>query len=349
MKILHIIVSLKTGGAETMLIDMVNAQVNRHEVSLCIINSDYETEMFRLLDKRVKMILLHRRPGTRRLSDLIRLNYQAYFHRYDVIHGHDTTMMRYLRFRLRPHVLTVLTVHDTRTSLRGIGYYDVVVSISVAVRNMLAQHGLVSSPVVYNGIRPEQLEPATRRFSALTTTIHLVQVGRLVHEKKGQHLSIQALALLAQKLPHYHVYLDFIGEGDSLAYLEALGKALGVADRIRFLGKCPREQVYTQLKEYDLLLQPSLFEGFGLTVVEAMTVGIPVLISDIEGPMEIIHNGKFGFCFAHNDAEAMADKLDYMLTHKAEVEAVADVARKRAELFTVSSMVLNYEQIYLKK
>ena len=57
------------------------------------------------------------------------------------------------------------------------------------------------------------------------------------------------------------------------------------------------------------MVQPSLYEGFGLTVVEAMATRLPVLVSNIEGPMEIIENGNYGYYFEKGDSEMCAEKI----------------------------------------
>ena len=60
---------------------------------------------------------------------------------------------------------------------------------------------------------------------------------------------------------------------------------------------------------YDLLVQPSRYEGFGLTVVEGMAAGVPVLVSDIEGPMEVIDKGRHGFAFRSEDFHDCGDRM----------------------------------------
>ena len=83
-----------------------------------------------------------------------------------------------------------------------------------------------------------------------------------------------------------------------------------------------REDVYASLCEYDVLIQPSRYEGFGLTVAEGMAAGIPVVVSDIEGPMEIIRHGLYGYPFKSDDAAALTTALE---------EVIADVATERLE------------------
>jgi glycosyltransferase involved in cell wall biosynthesis len=63
------------------------------------------------------------------------------------------------------------------------------------------------------------------------------------------------------------------------------------------------------LREYDLLIQPSLYEGFGLTVVEGMIAKVPVLVSNTDGPMNIIDSEQYGYSFTVNDSSDLTNKI----------------------------------------
>ena len=108
-----------------------------------------------------------------------------------------------------------------------------------------------------------------------------------------------------------NIQLDIIGEGNSEEYLKNLTTKYNLIDQIRFLGLKDRNYIYEHLKDYDLLIQPSLNEGFGLTVAEGMAAKIPVLVSDIDGPMEVIGSGKYGFFFKVGNAEKLAEQYIY--------------------------------------
>ncbi|MBK9737018.1 MAG: glycosyltransferase family 4 protein [Saprospiraceae bacterium] len=141
-----------------------------------------------------------------------------------------------------------------------------------------------------------------------STTFKIVQVGRLEHEIKGQHILINALNILINKYSVRNIHLDFIGEGSSLKYLMKLTDKLSVTKYVSFLGLCDREYIYTHLRDYNVLVQPSLFEGFGLTVVEALAAGIEVLVSDVDGPLEIIEKTGYGYIFKSGNAEDCGSK-----------------------------------------
>ena len=347
MKILHIIFSFNIGGAENLLIDIINRQALRYKLSLCIINDVYNEDLLAQIDKRVELLLLNRRPGSQNIVDVIKLNYHLLHFNPSVIHCHDSNIIKYLF--LRRFYKTVLTIHATRLPLDGIMKYNIVVSVSKAIAQELKQRKLLlTSTVVYNGVEADAIHAKdSPDFPKQKDTISIVQVGRLEHDIKGQDLAIKAIALLQQKFPYINIQLDLIGGGSSAGYLRKLSIELGIENRVHFLGIKSREYIYSQIKNYDLLIQPSIYEGFGLTVAEGMIAGLPVLVANVEGPMEIIQNGKYGFFFHSNNIENMVQKLSYIIQH---VEIVNEISLKGKQYSSSKFNILNtidaYDNIY---
>ena len=100
------------------------------------------------------------------------------------------------------------------------------------------------------------------------------------------------------------------------------------------------------LKDYDLLVQPSIYEGFGLTVAEAMAAQLPVLVSDIEGPMEIIDQGKYGLFFKANDQESLANALSGILERGFDEHLVEDAMHYVKSKYDVSVTAEKYVNQY---
>lgn len=105
------------------------------------------------------------------------------------------------------------------------------------------------------------------------------------------------------------VEVCFVGVGASRSLLEDMAIALGLKNNVSFLGAKRKEWLCHNLKNYDLLLQPSRIEGFGLTIVEGMAAKIPVLISNIEGPMEVIMSDGHGYFFETENSNDCATKI----------------------------------------
>lgn len=304
MRVAHLIWSFMAGGSETMLVDIANEQALSSEVAIIIGNSDTADVVLQSLSHRVKVELIGRPPASRNPWYIFKIVQALKTFKPDIVHAHQESFVKILRFLSIPKVLTV---HDTNQTLQSIREYDALYSISEAVRHDIqTKQPDVRSTVICNGICFSTVQHKT---SYGQLPFRVVQVGRLDHRIKGQDILLRALQTAAKSIGSGKITLDFIGEGPSREYLIALAKELGIAGQCRFLGAQPRKTIYEQLHTYDLLVQPSRYEGFGLTVVEAMAARIPVLVSNMEGPMEIIANGKHGYFFTAEDHVDCSQKL----------------------------------------
>ena len=132
---------------------------------------------------------------------------------------------------------------------------------------------------------------------------YLISVGRLV-ERKGYKYLIKALSLLPNK-----IHLNLIGDGPLENQLKNLSKKLKVDNRIDFLGFIPEEKKFQYLANSDLYVLPSLHEGFGIVLQEAMQVGLPIVATDNGGQVDFIKNGLNGFMIKPKNSVLLAEKI----------------------------------------
>ena len=126
-------------------------------------------------------------------------------------------------------------------------------------------------------------------------------VGRLSPEKGHLHL-LRALPAIAAAFPGAGCVLA--GDGRARLDLEEEARRLGVGGRVVFLGQ--RRDVSRVLAALDLFVQPSVYEGFGLSLLEAMAAGLPVVASRVGGIPEMVDDGESGVLVPPGDAEALA-------------------------------------------
>ncbi|MBE2260098.1 MAG: glycosyltransferase family 4 protein [Rhodobacteraceae bacterium] len=306
MRVLHFLWGLQKGGAENLAVDLANQQSLDHEVILLVGNDCVDPAVRGQLDRSVRFVHLGRPAGSRNPYWIIRLLLTIHRLRPEVIHSHTRDLALLGRFIFRP---MIVTVHSINMDLaRSLSRYTRVCCISEAVlADVRRRYPALNLRQVDNGIVVSKI--ATTANRAHQIVLRAVQVSRLVHEIKGQDLLVRALAAVNAKHLSPAMTIDFIGDGQSLGYLSQLAEELGVREHCNFLGALNRENVYAHLCDYDLLVQPSRYEGFGLTVAEGMAAGIPVLVSDIEGPMEIIRHGEYGYYFESNNVASLANAL----------------------------------------
>lgn len=306
MKIVHIIWALGVGGAEAMLVDIVNEQSETENIHIVIINNHIDKVLLSSMSNKVKVHKINRIPGSRNIIDFIRLNYLLMRMNPDVIHSHNADIINTITIIKILKTRFFLTLHTTNIKSDSFQKYHKIFSISHAVRNDVLVRSGIFTKVVYNGIDIDRFQ---KKNNLNFEVFRIVQVGRLNNKIKGQEVLLKALRILIHKYTINNIYIDFIGEGESKEELINLAENLQITKYCNFLGKKDREYIYKYLKDYDLLVQPSYYEGFGLTVAEGLAAKVPVLVSDIEGPMEIIKNGKFGFFFRAGDCKDCADKI----------------------------------------
>jgi len=323
-----------------MLVDIVNEQAVGNDVTLILGNDVADGTVLERLNSNVGVRFIGRAPGSWNPWYALRLFHTLRRLSPDVIHVHQESFIRITSFLEAP---TVLTVHDTRTRLSPhASKCATIYCISEAVRlALLPQQPYSRMMVIHNGIPCSTILQKTRYGQH---PFRIVQVSRLYHEIKGQDVLLHALQHVDKILGPGSVTVDFIGEGESREFLLGLAQELKVDNWCTFLGKQSRATIYENLQAYDLLVQPSRHEGFGLTVVEAMAARVPVLVSDIGGPMEIIGAGRHGYYFRAGDhldcaakiidvveqsrQDTFPDALDRTVEYVRNQFDIADTARK---------------------
>lgn len=236
-----------------------------------------------------------------------------------------------------------------RAALR---WADAVTCCSEAVRRFVLVR--VNGPAakfstIYNGVALEEFEtPKAIKRAALGLRDGVPVVGtvaRLDEPKKGLTVLLHALAELDGRpdAPDWHLLL--VGDGPAREPLARLAARLGLARRVVFAGE--RRDVPSVLAAMDLFVCPSLYEGFGIAIVEAMAAGRPVVASAVGGVPEIVVNGETGLLVPGGDPGALADAIGALLAQpdRARVMGARGRERVRAE-FSIETAVRRHQQLY---
>lgn len=135
-------------------------------------------------------------------------------------------------------------------------------------------------------------------------------LGRL-DKRKNVSLLLDAFAQVAQE--NRETKLLVVGDGPERANLEGQARTLGVDSRVVFAGRVFQQDKQAALQAMDVFAFPSLMEGFGLAVAEAMIAGVPVVVSDRGSLPELVRDGKTGRVTTVNNAEPMAAAIAELL------------------------------------
>lgn len=196
--------------------------------------------------------------------------------------------------------------------------------------------------VIHNGYDPKMARTNRKSPSAKSSKTVLF-VGRLVYEK-GPHLLVEAASLLKDK----GCRVIIVGDGAMRPYLEGMAKKLGVSDRVIFLGHVDDNTLLSIYEEASVLVIPSLYEPFGIVVLEAMSLGVPVIVSNTGGLDEIITDEKDGLKFQSGSAEDLARVITKILEDEGLSARLVENAKSRAKEFSWSTTADQTLDLYKK-
>lgn len=206
---------------------------------------------------------------------------------------------------------------------------DRVIAASAADRRQLLEHYLLPPAkisVVPGGVDLARFRPqdqaAARAALGLAARYVLLYVGR-IQRLKGIDLLLRAAARLVHDDPTLGAALLVLivggrptGDGPEqaeLRRLQALARALGIADRVRFVGAVGQDQLPRYYAAADATVVPSLYESFGLVAVESMACGTPVVAARVGGLTSTVRDGATGFLIPTRDPALYAERLAQLL------------------------------------
>jgi glycosyltransferase involved in cell wall biosynthesis len=169
--------------------------------------------------------------------------------------------------------------------------------------------------------------------------LRLLCVGRLI-ERKGQRYLIQAVKRLTDE--RIDVTLDLVGTGDARAAYERQVLDLGLAERIRFLGYVPREDIAAHYAAAHVFVLASHNEGMSVATLEAMAAGLPIVVTRTGGTAELVEDGINGLTFQGGDVEALARHLRSLAIDRCISRCFGTASRARAARFSWNSVVEGY-------
>ena len=251
-----------------------------------------------------------------------------------VWHIHELYQAHYQLSFLRKNQIQWMSTHA-----------DKFIAISKKVAAEWVVSGLPSEKVsiVYNGVDAAKIVP--KDTNSNNKILKLVMVGHIV-SAKGQEQVIRGLAKLPKK-ERENILFDCYGEG-TIKYknrLQQIAKDANVNFSLQ--GYC--SNVGSVLKDYDIGINYSRGEGFGLSTVEYMIAGICPIVANTGANEELIINGKNGFVFEYDDLNAFAELIHCLYANKQLINAVAYAAREDANAkYSFSKMENGIFTIYNK-
>lgn len=355
MRILHVITSLRTGGAEKLMVDLL-PRLNEDGIECDLLTFDGSLTPFRkdLENKRVKIYDFgERNHSSYSLKNLLKLI--PFLRRYDIVHTHNTAPQLFAAIgSVLCSVVLCTTEHTTSNRRRGWKWYAPIdrwmysryrkiICISEKTESNLREAiGDASYKIltIHNGIDVKvysESKPLDIKSEHVRCRYALVQVAGFRYQK-DQDTVIKSLKFLDES-----VHLFLVGDGARRKELESLIADLHLDHRVHMLGI--RTDVANILKCADIAIMSSHWEGFGLAAVEAMAAGIPVVATNIDGLAQVVGNA--GILFEHEDALGLANSIKSLIEDKELYDITAERCANRAYDFDISKMALRYHEVYI--
>ena len=199
---------------------------------------------------------------------------------------------------------------------------DRIIVASEFVRATLQKAGPLTAPVSVIPYGAPPSVPVRRQSRKPGGKLRIIFVGSL-GQRKGVSYLLQAVDQMGTK-----VKLTLIGK--PVSHCRPLDKALRTH---RWIPSLSHNEVLDEIRRHDVMVFPSLFEGFGLVILEAMSCGVPVITTPHTGAApDLVRDGVDGFIVPIRDANAIMEKLELLLCEPARLAAMGEAAREKAAI-----------------
>lgn len=348
MKILHVITSLATGGAEHLMVDLLpRLKEYGNEVELCVFYGVRTPFFEEIVKSGIKVHILSNKNDYYNLRNIFRL--RKIMKDFDIVHTHNTASQLFAAIAKNKKIKLFTTEHSTSTRRRNYkvlylldkwmyGRYNQIICISQIAYDSLRKYLGSSYPikVIENGIDVLKFENAKPIDLGLSDKIVLTMVAGFRYEK-DQATLIQSLLYLPEQ---YHVVL--VGDGEKRQYLENLIAKFKLTDRVHLLGL--RTDVPSILKSSNIIVMSSHREGLSLSNVEGMASGNPFVASNVDGLREVTQGS--GVLFPHQDSQALASVIIKLTDDKNYRSVIITQCQNKARMYDISLMAQKYNDSY---
>ena len=357
-KILYLITRAERGGAQVHVLDLLKGFRDRCQVEVAAGEDGYLMDEARKLGVACHVVPslyqpMHPITDTRACFEILGLLRRT---QPDLLHVHTSKAGVLGRLAARwfgiPSVFTAHTwCFAEGTSrwwrLAGAPFERMaawtgasIINVSEANRKLALQYRIAPAErlvTIHNGI-PDMAAPRTETRSEPPVVLMVARFA----PQKNQAMLLEALARVKSMFR-----VQFAGDGPTRAGIERLAGQLGLTSRVDFLGD--RSDIAAVLERASIFALPTNWEGFPLSILEAMRAGLPVVANDVGGVSESVTDGVNGFLVPRGDTPAMAVHLERLLANP-ELRLRMGQASRQAfqQNFTLQSMLTKTSEIYTR-
>ncbi len=360
-KLLYIVHSLNVGGTEILVANLAKEFAKDYQVAILALDSIGKIGGD-LSNQEISIFCIKRQPGWK-LSNFLKLFKVLRDFSPDLIHAHQYTPFFFAAVAktfLQTKAKIIFTEHGRhypdkvsvkRQFVNQLLWKQAASVTAVCAFSAKALENKEKYPgkplVIYNGINVENLPSSInlrKDYNLGADAILVVYLGTF-RTVKNPRLLVEAMAIVVKSNPK--VFAIMIGDGEQKETLLELIARFSLESNIILLGELLDVSRYWS--NFNFFVQPSLSEAHSLALLEAMSQGLPAIVTNVGGAPEVINNNQNGFLVDSEDVQGLAQRI-LMLAEDLELQKkLGEQAKKDyQEKFTSAVMLDNYKKLYLK-
>ena len=355
--------SLNVGGIETLILEICN-RLNKNQFIPYVFvfekNGKLKNEY---VNSGIPLLEVKKNKGfdwmlSARLAKMLKKN------NIDIVHTHNPT--NWLYGTIAAKLAGISVIHTEHTTSDYHNYHvkrweliervlsiftTKITTVSESVKMHMVKNSKINASkikVVYNAIKAEEFNKSVDE-KKIRASLYLqkndVVIGNIArfYENKDHRTLLEAFKLILKQVPN--VYLLLIGDGPLRNEMGEIAKNLKIKDSVKFLGN--RRNIAEILRIMDVFVLSSKREGLPMVLLEAMTSGVPIVATDVDGNSELIVDKKTGFIVPPNSPKFLSNAVVQVLADKEKAIKMASRGRDFVrEHFSLISMIEKYERIY---
>lgn len=349
-KILFTIPTLQAGGAERVLVNLLNYWAQRQDLELFLLVHDRKDQKsFYALDSNIRVIYTGHWRGCKRLFLLFSTSYHIYKINPDVTIGF--ILWNNILTAIAARIIRIPSIVSERNTLHVVQNFfvknlrDFAYSFSARIVVQTDR-----AKVMFSKRLQEKTYVIANPVTVPSTVINykstnIVAMGRLTNQK-GFDLLIDAFSLLAKENPQWA--LTIWGEGEDRTALEEQIQRKGLTEKILLPGYA-QEGIFNELSKASIFALTSRFEGMPNALCEAMGLGLAVVATDcLTGPRELIDDKKDGFLVPVDDIEALVKALKTLIQDESLRKEFGQRAAEKMKRYDIKIIAALWEQTWEK-
>jgi glycosyltransferase involved in cell wall biosynthesis len=257
-------------------------------------------------------------------------------------HGDDIQITPEINYGVR------LNPETDKIVRRNLGACVRITSISTSIRKNLHEIGINHGKIVDvpNGVCVRNFQTninkaeTRKKFNIPLDSIALISIGRN-HPKKGFEFGLDAVA----KLHNQGAAISYILVGRKMSQIIEKARFLGISDCLITPGEVNAKTVSEFLQISDIYVSPSIVESFGLTTIEAMSAGLPCIVTDVAGTRDVV-SSEYGLLIEPENSDKLAEAIKSLIENPSIRETMGKKARMEAKKYDWPKIAEMYLNVY---